>query len=740
MSGREMTRRQFGRSVAGLVVTFSLAPDLIDAAGDGLPGNLDAAPQLAGWLRIEVDGRVTVFTGKVELGQGILTALAQIAAEELDLPLRDIRIISGRTGVTPDEGYTTGSRSLEDGGTALRYACAEARAVLLDEAAARLDVPVAQLRTGNGTIFTVDGRKLTYAEIAAGDPANQSPTRALNRPATGRVAPKPAATRTIVGTSAPRLDIPNKMTGGPAFVQDLRLPGMVFGRVVRPPGPGAGLENVDIDRVRALPGVLAVVRDGDFLGVVAEREEQAIKARDVLAGVAGWSASAPLPEAGRIYEWLRTRPADRAVVAEKSDPAAAPVVKRLEATFTKPYLAHASLGPSCAVAEMRTGRLHVRSHTQGVYPLRNSLAEVLRLDPEAVVVEHVEGAGCYGHNGADDAALDAALLARALPGRPVKVQWMRDDECAWEPFGSAMVMQLSAGLGADGAIVDWRHEVWSNAHSSRPGRSGRVNLLAAWHLAEPAPPYLARSGGEDRNAVPLYEIPNLTVVRHLVREMPLRTSALRTLGAYANVFALESFMDELALAAGADPVDFRLRHLRDPRGRAVIETAATESGWRPGLKSDGTRGRGFGFARYKNLACYVACVAEVEVDRSTGRVRVRRVVAVAEAGQTVNPNGLAMQIEGGIVQAASWTLKEAVAFDRSRVTSRDWASYPILAFPDVPKVEVHLLNRPEEKFLGSGEASSGPAAAAIANAVGHALGRRCRDLPLLPERLRQAAG
>lgn len=733
MTAREMTRRQFGRSVAGLVVTFTLAPDFIGPAAAGLPGNLAAAPRIEAWLRIAADGQATVFTGKVELGQGILTALAQIAAEELDLPLAAVRMVSGRTGVTPDEGYTTGSRSLEEGGVALRHACAEARAVLLGAAAARLAVPATQLATRHGAVFAADGRKLTYAELIADhDP--------LHRPLTGQAAPKPAAAHTIVGTSVARLDIPNKMTGGPAFVQDLRLPGMLFGRIVRPPGPGARLKTVELKKVRALPGVLAVVRDGSFLGVVAAREEQAIRAREALRAAAGWSETARLPEAGRMSEWLRAQPADRAVVSEQSDPAAPPVVTQLEATFTRPYLAHASLGPSCAVAVLREGKLRVWSHTQGVYPLRNSLAEVLRLDPEAVVVEHLEGSGCYGHNGADDAALDAALLARAVPGRPVQVQWMRDDECVWEPFGSAMVMQLSAGLAADGTIAAWRHEVWSNAHSSRPGRSGRVNLLAAWDLAAPAAPYLARSGGEDRNAVPLYEFPNLSVVRHLVREMPLRTSALRTLGAHANVFALESFMDELALAAGDDPVAFRLRHLRDPRARAVIETAAAKAGWRPGLQSDGTHGRGFGFAQYKNLACYVACVAEIAVERRSGKVRVIRVVAAAEAGQAVNPNGLAMQIEGGIIQAASWTLKEAVGFDRAQVTSRDWGSYPILTFPEAPKVEVHLLNRPEEKMLGSGEASSGPAAAAIANAVGHALGRRFRDLPLLPEQIRRVAG
>jgi CO/xanthine dehydrogenase Mo-binding subunit len=303
-----------------------------------------------------------------------------------------------------------------------------------------------------------------------------------------------------------------------------------------------------------------------------------------------------------------------------------------------------------------------------------------------------------------------------------------------------MVMRLSAGLGADGGIVDWQHELWSTGHSSRPGRAGGVNLLAAWHLAEPFPPFPGRSGGEDRNAVPLYDFPNQKVIRHLIREMPLRTSALRTLGAYGNVFALESFMDEVAEAAQADPVEFRLRYMNDPRARAVIETAAAKAGWKPGRKSDGKHGRGFGFAKYKNLSCYVACVADVSVDRKTGQIRADRVVAAADAGQIINPKGLAMQIEGGIVQAASWTLKEAVSFDRSRVTSRDWAGYPILTFPEAPTVEVHLLNRPEEKPLGSGEASSGPTAAAIANAVSNALGRRMRDLPLTPECIKAAMG
>jgi CO/xanthine dehydrogenase Mo-binding subunit len=735
MTGPTLTRRQFGKGLTGIVVAFSLFPKTGWPAGAALPGNLGAAPTLDAWLRIAADGGVTIFTGKVEIGQGALTALAQIAAEELDVALPAIRMVSGDTALTPNEGYTSGSQSIEQGGAAIRYACAEARAILLSQAADRLGVPAKRLTVENGTIRAADGRMLTYGQIAQ--------SGLLRRPATARAAPKPPAAHRIVGTPVPRLDIPGKILGAPMYVQDLRLPGMVFGRSVRPPGPRARLERADIAAIERLPGVIAVVRDGSFLGVVAAREEQAIAAAGALRQGATWTEAAALPEAGKIHAWLKAQPSEGQVVNEKRDAAAPSVARRLAATYTKGYVAHASVGPSCAVAEMKGGALRLWTHSQGVYPLRNDLAGVLKLDPQSIVVTHREGAGCYGHNGADDAALDAALLARAVPGRPVKLQWMREDEFAWEPFGSAMVMEMRAGLAADGRIVHWEHELWSNGHSTRPGRPGDSNLLAAWYLAEPLTPGRVRggsqpAGSEDRNAVPLYDFPNQRIVKHLIQEMPLRTSALRTLGAYGNVLALECFLDEAAAAAGADPVAFRLRHLRDPRGRAVIEAAAAGARWRPGAGSDGRHGRGFGFARYKNLSCYVACVADVEVDRKSGRVEVTRVVAAADAGQIINPKGLEMQIEGGIIQSASWTLKEAVTFDRRRVTSRDWASYPILGFPNIPRVEVQLLNRPEEKPLGSGEASTGPAGAAIVNAVSQALGRRVRDLPLLPERVRAA--
>jgi CO/xanthine dehydrogenase Mo-binding subunit len=730
-----LTRRQFGKTAAGILVTFTLAPELAFSADQKLPGSLGTAPMLDAWVMIGKDGKATIFTGKVELGQGVLTALSQIAAEELDLPMSQISIVSGDTRLTPDEGYTTGSQTIEYSGTALRFACAEARSLLIEKASATLGVPADRLKTADGAVLSDDGRKLTYAEIAKDN--------LLHHKATAKTAPKPASQHTIVGKPIGRIDIPAKLTGVPSYVQDMRMPGMVFGRIVRPPGPRDRLETVDAAAVKRMPGVLAVVRDGSFLGVVASREEQAIAAMEALQKAAKWRIAGDLPDSANIYAWLKKQASVDEVISGKKPLNAPQVAKRLDATYTKGYVAHAAIGPSCAIAVIKDRKLQVWTHSQGVYPLRGNLATVMKMEPEDVSVSHVEGSGCYGHNGADDAALDAALLAREVPGSPVKVQWMRDDEFAWSPFGSAMMMQASAGLAADGTIVDWQYELWSNAHSGgRPGRPGGVNLLAAWHLAKPFEPSPPRSipvppGAEDRNALPIYDFPSQNIVRHLVKEAPLRTSALRALGAYANVFAIESFMDELAAAAGIDPIEFRLRHLKDARARAVIEMAAAKAGWKAGFKSDGTKGRGFGFAKYKNLACYFACVADVEIDRKTGEVKVRRVVGAADAGQIINPKGLAMQLEGGIIQSVSWTLKEAVTFDKAKVTSRDWSGYPILTFAEVPEIEVHLIDRPEERSLGSGEASLGPTAAAVVNAVSVALGRRIRNLPISKEPIKE---
>ena len=753
MNAPTISRRDFTAGFGAIVVAFSLDPLPVALAQQPakLPGSLDGNRMLDAWIRIDADGSATVFTGKVELGQGIVTALAQIAAEELDLPLARVHMISGDTGRTPNEGVTSGSQSIEFSGTALRLAGAEVRSILIDAAAKKLGVAADTLKVSQGTIGGADGRKVTYGELAGAVD--------LKREATAKVAPKPPAAHMIVGTSVARFDIPNKVTGGAAYVQDMRLAGMLHGRVVRPPRYGSKLDSVDEAAAKALPGVVAVVRDGSFLGVVAEREEQAIKARAALAGSAKWTLGPPLPDPAKLYDHLLSLPAEATVVSEKQPAAlaaapagAVPLVaavpsvaaKVLEATYHKPYTAHGSIGPSCALAELKDGKMTVWTHSQGVFPNRAHLAPALGMKPEDVRCIHAEGSGCYGHNGADDVALDAALLARSAPGRPVRLQWMRDDEFGWEPYGPAMVMNAKASL-ADGRIVDWNYDVWSNTHSTRPGEPGGNNLLAAWYLADPktiAPPRTIPqpAGGGDRNAVPLYDFPRQRVVNHFIKEMPLRVSALRTLGAYANVFALESFMDELALAAGADPVAFRLAHMKDVRARAVIEAAARKADWKAGDKGGTDRGRGFGFAKYKNLATYVAVVAEVEVDRRNGVVRVPRAYAAVDAGQIINPDGLSNQIEGGIVQSTSWTLREEVRFDQNGIKSRDWLSYPILAFPAAPTVAVELIDRPAERSLGAGEAAHGPMVAAIANAVAHATGARIRDLPLTPARVKAALG
>ena len=730
-----LSRRRFIAGLGSILVAFSLDSKLAPAQAATLPGSLNANRMLDAWIRIGADGVATVCTGKVEFGQGILTALAQIAAEELDLPIARVQMISGDTGRTPNEGYTAGSQSIEYSGAALRLAGAEVRAILLELAARRFDVAAMSLTVSDGIISATDGRKIGYGELAR--------EVDLKREATGTVAPKSASVHKIVGQSIARLDIPAKVTGGAAYLQDLRLPDMLHGRVVRPPRYGAKLEGFDDASAKALPGVIALVRDGSFLGVVTEREEQAIKARAALLKSAKWTGGRDLPDAEKIHEHLLSLPTVDRVIRDKQAPLPAGA-RMLEATYRKPYLSHASIGPSCALAEFRGSQLTVWTHSQGVVPLRGSLATVLKMPPTDVRCIHAEGAGCYGHNGADDAALDAALLARSVPGRPVRLQWMRDDEFAWSPCGPAMIMKVK-GAVSGGRVVDWNYELWSNTHVMRPGVPGGVNLLAAGDLAEPmqpAPPQAIPqpAGGGDRNAIPLYDFPRQRIVNHMVKAMPIRVSALRALGAYANVWAVESFVDELAAAAGADPVAFRLNHLTDPRAHAVLEMVTGMAGWRRGTTGDGHRGRGIGFAQYKNLASYVAVIADIEIDRASGILRVPRVYAAIDAGLIINPDGLANQIEGGIIQSASWTLKEAVRFDRTGITTRDWSGYPILTMPEVPKVEIRLINRPDQPALGSGEASLGPTVAAIANAFSHATGKRIRELPMSRQRVKAALG
>lgn len=737
-------RRRF--LVAGtLLVSFTLVPEKytvaqttteagsFKASVPTLPGSLKIAPMLDAWIRIDEHGHVTVCTGKAELGTGIRTAFLQIAAEQLDITPASITLITADTGATPNEGYTAGSHSTADSGTAIFNAAGQVRALLVQAAAARLGADAATLTIQAGAIVTADGRRVTYGEAVSA--AN------LHQAAQPGMPLKDPKSFTIIGQSMQRVDIPGKVTGGKSYVQDMRPLGMVHARVVRPPSYGAVLVDIDTHRVEAMPGVIKVVRDGSYLAVVADDEWRAILAMRELSAAAKWHEGPQLPDPATIHETLMKLPAQEIPVANQAAPAA-PAVRTLHVRYTKPYLTHGSIGPSCAVALFENRHLTVWTHTQGVYPLRGGLAEMLSLPLDNVRCIHVEGAGCYGHNGADDVAADAALIARAMPGRPVRVQWMREQEHTWEPFGPAMTTDVAASFDASGKIVDWKYQLWSNTHNNRIDNAGR--LMPTWALAKPFTPAPPKTipmpeGGGDRNSIPLYRVPNLWVQHHFLPEMPIRVSAMRSLGAYLNVFSIESMMDELALAAHADPVEFRLRHLDDPRGRDVIELAASRFGWQAGARPKAGHGVGFAFAQYKNLMAYFATAMEVSVERETGHVQIERVVAVVDCGQIVNPDGVRNQIEGGIVQSSSWTLFEQTTFDTQRITSYDWGTYPIMRFTSMPRsIEVHLIDRPGKPFLGVGEAAQGPTAAVLANAIANATGIRLRDLPLAGARLKAA--
>ena len=733
-----LTRREFLAASGALIIGFSLASSSLraqqPAAGPKLPGSLASTPMLDSWIHIDADGGITVFTGKAELGQGVKTALIQIAAEQLYVPPQRIRLITADTRQTPDEGYTAGSNSMKDSGTAIMNAAAQVREILIARASERLGMAADRLKAQDGAVVTDDGRRLGFGELV-GD----SLTRVR---ADGQSKLKDPATYSIVGKAMARVDIPAKVTGGAAYVQDLRLPGMVHARVVRPPSYGGRLRELQTAGVEKMPGVLKVIRDGSFVAVVAAHEFEAIQAMRSLAAAARWDERATLPDQAELYSYLQRLPADVIIDLDRQA-GPSPGARSIEASYRRPYQMHGAIGPSCAVGLFKDGTLTVWTHSQGVYPLRKSIAEMLRLPEDGVQCIHVEGSGCYGHNAADDAGADAALIARAFPDRPVRVQWMREQEHQWEPYGPAMLTTARAALDNAGNIVAWDYEVTSNTHSMRPGGAG--NLLPAWHLETPFAPATPKpiplpEGGGDRNAIPFYRIPNARVVHRFVPDMPIRVSALRALGAYMNVFSIESFIDELAQTAGVDPVEFRLRHLDDARARDVVSLAASRFGWASHARAPG-RGRGFAFARYKNLGAYLAVAIEVDVNRETGVVRVVRAVAAVDSGQAVNPDGIRNQVEGGIIQSTSWTLHEAVGFDATAITSSDWSRYPMLRFPEIPEsVDVHVIDRSGQPFLGTGEAAQGPTAAAIANAVANGCGARIRELPFDRKRVKAAIG
>lgn len=739
MNGIDTARRAVLRRGA-LVLGFSLLPAAARAefnamglpplANPRLAGSLKNTPMLDAWIRVAADGRVTVCSGKVELGTGLRTALMQIALEQLELGPADIRFIGGDTALSPNEGFTAGSHSVADSGSALLHASAQVAALLREGAAAQWQAAPASVSLRAGRVVGPDGRSMHYGEALRGLRA-----QGLHRFAQESSLLRDPARYRLIGKPVPRVDIPAKVSGGAAYVQDMRPPGMLHARVVRPPRPGARLAQADLEAVRRLPGVRKVVRDGSYLAVLADDEWPAVMAMNVLAANARWEGGAPLPRPDAIHATLQGLRAQDIVVLQRGRPRATRGAG-VRARHTKQYVMHGSIGPSCALGHLADGVLTVWTHTQGVFPLRAALAELVDMPLDKVRCIHTEGSGCYGQNGADDVAADAALLACAVPGTPVRVQLMRDQENLWEPYAPAMVTSVHAQLDERGRIDQWQYELWSGSHNERPGNAGK--LVPAWLLAKPilpspSLPMPQPEGGGDRNAIPLYDIPNARVVNHFLPVTPLRTSAMRSLGAHLNIVTIESTLDQLAALAGADPVRFRLDHLASqPRARAVVARAAERFGWRADAKPARHRGRGFGFGQYKNLMAYVAIAVDIAYDPDRHQVRILRVACAADCGQVVNPDGARNQLEGAIIQSASWTLHEQLRYGPDGIASIDWGSYPILRFSGVPeRIEVDLLDQPGAPFLGVAEAAQGPMAAALANALAQATGVRRYGLPLL---------
>lgn len=703
-------------------------------------GSLAGNPRLDQWLSFGTNGVATLKVGKVEIGQGISTALLQIAADELDLRLDQVRMAPVSTDGSPDEGVTSGSYSVQHSGTAVRQACATVRALAIAAFCERFGQAPGAVRIHEGRIGAAQSElRSSYWELGIHD--------LLARDVSPAAAPKPHDAHTLVGRSVPRADLARKVFGQPAFIQDLVLPRMLHGRVLRVPNPAGRLVSVDEEAFRAACPGATLVRDGSFLAVLAEREDKAVQAATRLAALAQWDIPASLPDAGALQDHLRHAPSEARVVMQRTAPAALADTQAFHACYSRPYIAHASIGPSCALAQWTPQALEVWTHSQGIFNLQAELGVFLLHRhagdvPARTVVHHVEGSGCYGHNPADDVAFDAVLLARAAAGRPVRVLWSRADELSCGPLGPAHVVELRADVTPQGMLAALEHKIWSNGYTARPGRAapGSLSFLGAAEIADgfAAPvsldPPLSVGGGADRNAVPLYDIPDVRITAHRLREMPIRTSAIRALGAYTNIFAIESFLDEIGTATGQDPVALRLRHLSDPRARHVIEQAVAAAPWWPCERADGV-GHGLAYARYKNTGAWCAVALRVAAEQS---IRVLDVSVAVDVGLVVNPDGVRNQIEGGVVQSCSWTLKEAVQFSRAEVTTRSWEDYPILAFSEAPRVHVVLVDRPHEPSVGAGEAAQGPTAAAIANAVFDALGVRIRDLPITPERILSA--
>jgi CO/xanthine dehydrogenase Mo-binding subunit len=730
------SRRDLLKAGGALVVSFQLLPrDGAFAQGATGAAKPLALTEVDSFLAIDAKGLVTVYSGKVDLGTGVRTALAQMVAEELDVPFVSVTVVEGDTALTPDQGTTWGSLSIQSGGVQLRQAAATAKDALLKEASTRLYTDKAELRVADGIVYGKPGSgQVAYGELVGGK--GFALKLDVNAPLKDPKAYK------IVGQPVPRVDIPGKVTGQFSYVQDFRVPGMLHGRVLRPPAVGAKLESVDEGSVRDIPGLVKVVREGNFLGVVAESEWGAIKAARQIK--ASWSKWEGLPEQAKLWEHVRaTKIAKDEVTSTVGNTTAgmAQGAKKLSASYDFAIHTHGSIGPSCAVAEFKDGKLTSWSASQATHNLRKQLAQMLGMKAEDVRCIYHEGSGCYGRNGHEDAAGDAALLAKAV-GLPVRVQWSRADEHGWDPKGPPTLIDLRAALDANGNVTAWESEFFI------PQSAGgfHVPLTPATLAGLPQDPHLA-PGNITRNSDLPYKFTNIQTVCHRLETTPFRPSWIRTPGRMQNTFANEAFIDEIAAAAGADPLEFRLKYLGDDtRGREVLERVARLAKWEKRDKgahltaSSGTvaKGRGVSYVKYELNRTYIACVADVEVDRSSGEIRVPRFYVTHDCGQIINPDGLKNQIDGNVIQTVSRTLKEEVRFDRSQVTSLDWVTYPILTFPEMPDVIIELIDRPTEKPWGAGEPAAAIVPSAISNAVYDAIGVRLRSVPFTPAKVKEA--
>ena len=717
-----------------LTVSFALAGARLKALAQGAaaaPRSVDPK-EVDAFLAVNGDGTVTLYTGKVDLGQGLRIAMRQIAGEELGIGVDMIKYVEGDTALTPDQGRTSGSNGIQRGGMQIRQAAATARAALIELAAQRLNVKGDDLVASNGEVRPKSGGTgVRFADLIGG--------RNFNLKLDPKAPLKDPATYTLVGKPLARPDVPAKCTGSFTYMQDFSLPGMVHARVIRPPAIGAKLVSVDESSIKDFAGAL-VVRIKDFLAVVASEEWTAIRAARALR--AQWSEWSGLPEQGKLIATLRADPGitdEMLVTRGQPEASGREGAKTLTASYFWPMQSHGSIGPSCAVADVNADAATVWTASQGTHGNRNTFARFLGLPRDKVRLIYLDGAGCYGMNGHEDAAADAAILSRAV-GRPVRVQWSREDELGFDPKGPPQLLDISGTVGPDGRILAWRTEMWlPQTTKGLPD----IPLLA------PAAAGLddvrgLQPGLISQNADPPYAADSLQVLVHWLKDTPLRPAPIRSPGKPANCFAVESFADELAAAAGLDPIEFRLRWLADGRGIEVIKRAAALMAWQsrpsPVRSKDAAvmRGRGFSYVHYKHSESYVAMGMEVAVERASGRIRVERVACAHDCGQIINPDGVRAQVEGSILQTLSRALMEEVQFDRSRVTSVDWGSYPIMRFSDVPKLDIELVDRPTQPPLGAGEAACAPVGAALANAVFDATGVRLRTVPFTPQRVKSA--